>query len=98
MSTSGKWERMREDLMALTMRQVRGIARREGIVLGYDGARKDTAVQAIVSWRRHAEETTGEERLAQYPEVCLRCPENGDDACRADFDRCYMDVIREGGE
>jgi threonine aldolase len=46
---------MRADLSAKTMKQLREIARAEGICLGYDGARKDTAVAAIVSQRRHRE-------------------------------------------
>lgn len=46
---------MRADLARRTMKQLREIARAEGICLGYDGARKDTAVAAIVSQRRHRE-------------------------------------------
>ena len=50
-----KWERMREDLMALTMRQLRAIAKAEGICLGYAASRKDSTVAQIVTWRRHLE-------------------------------------------
>jgi hypothetical protein len=46
---------MRADLARYTMKQLREVARAEGICLGYDGARKDTAVAAIVSSRRHRE-------------------------------------------
>lgn len=46
------YDQMRADLMALTMRQLKDIARAEGICLGYDGSRKDTTVNAIVSSRR----------------------------------------------
>ena len=46
---------MEASLQAKTMKQLRAIAKEEGICLGYDGGRKDSAVAAIVSWRRHAE-------------------------------------------
>lgn len=49
------YDAMRADLMRMTMKQLRAIAKAEGISLGYDGARKDTTVAAIVSWRRHNE-------------------------------------------
>lgn len=48
---------MRADLNRLTVKQLREIARAEGICLGYDGARKDTAIAAIVSNRKHKEWT-----------------------------------------
>ena len=47
------WDEMRERLMGLTTKQLRQIARDEGICLGYDASRKDTTVGAIVSARRH---------------------------------------------
>ena len=47
------YDAMRADLMAKTMKELRAIARAEGICLGYDGARKDTAAAAIVSHREH---------------------------------------------
>lgn len=50
-----KYAAMRADLSKHTMKQLREIARAEGICLGYDGARKDTAVAAIVGNRRHRE-------------------------------------------
>ena len=50
-----KYAAMRADLARRTMKQLREIARAEGICLGYDGARKDTAIAAIVGNRRHRE-------------------------------------------
>lgn len=47
------YDAMRVELKNKAMKELRAIARAEGICLGYDGARKDTAVAAIVSWRRH---------------------------------------------
>lgn len=44
---------MRADLMRMTMRQLRAIAKSEGICLGYAGSRKATAVDEIVGQRRH---------------------------------------------
>ena len=52
---STDYDAMRADLARRTMKQLREIARAEGICLGYDGARKDTAVAEIVSVRRHRE-------------------------------------------
>ena len=45
--------RMRDELSALTMRQLRAIAKSEGICLGYAGSRKASAVDEIVGQRRH---------------------------------------------
>ena len=47
------WDEMRERLMGLTTKQLRQIARDEGIALGYAASRKDTTVAEIVSQRRH---------------------------------------------
>lgn len=47
------WDEMRERLMDLTTKQLRQLAKDEGICLGYDASRKDTTVGAIVSARRH---------------------------------------------
>lgn len=55
MSSTDKYAAMRADLSNLTMKQLREIARAEGITLGYDGSRKDTAIAAIISWRRHVD-------------------------------------------
>ena len=46
------WDEMRERLMGLTTKQLRQIARDEGITLGYAASRKDTTVAEIVSHRR----------------------------------------------
>lgn len=66
----GVWEDMRERLMVLTTRQLRQIARDEGICLGYDASRKDTTVGAIVSARRHramrGEVVTTGERVDEF--------------------------------
>ncbi len=64
------WEDMRVRLMGLTTKQLRQIARDEGICLGYDASRKDTTVGAIVSARRHralrGEVVTTGERVDDY--------------------------------
>lgn len=64
------WEDMRERLMGLTTKQLRQIARDEGICLGYDASRKDTTVGAIVSARRHralrGEAVTTGEKVDDY--------------------------------
>ena len=51
--TEEAWDEMRERLMGLTTKQLRQIARDEGISLGYAASRKDTTVAEIVSQRRH---------------------------------------------
>ena len=53
--TNTDYSAMRADLARHTMKQLREIARAEGICLGYDGARKDTAVAAIVGNREYRE-------------------------------------------
>ena len=47
------WEDMRERLMGLTAKQLKQLAKDEGICLGYDACRKDSMVGNIVSTRRH---------------------------------------------
>ena len=42
----------RECLEKMTMKQLKEVAKDEGITLGYDGSRKAEAVKAIVYWRR----------------------------------------------
>lgn len=44
---------MRAELMRMTMRELRDVARAEGICLGYAGSRKASAVDEIVGQRRH---------------------------------------------
>ncbi len=50
-------EARREDLSRMTMKELRALAREEGVCLGYAGSRKDTAVDEIVSseWYRETE-------------------------------------------
>lgn len=49
------YEAMRAELGKLTVKQLRKIARAEGICLGYDGSTKRATVGAIVSARKHRE-------------------------------------------
>lgn len=42
----------RECLEKMTMKQLREVAKNEGICLGYDGLRKADAVIAIIEWKR----------------------------------------------
>ena len=42
----------RERLEKLTMKQLREVAKDEGISLGYDAARKANAIGLILEWRR----------------------------------------------
>ena len=49
------FDELREELYRKTTKELRQLARDEGITLGYDAARKDTMVSAIVSWLRHRE-------------------------------------------
>lgn len=50
-----KWDEMKADLMAKTAKELRAIAKAEGIVLGNEAARKESTAAAIVTWRRNAE-------------------------------------------
>ena len=51
-----KWDEMREELMATkTVKQLKAIAKAEGVCLGYDGSRKDSCAAAIVAFRRNRE-------------------------------------------
>lgn len=57
------WEDMRRRLMKLTTKQLKQLAKDEGICLGYDASRKDSMVGNIVSTRRHRcieQESVGE--------------------------------------
>lgn len=49
------YEQMRAELEKMTMKQLKQIAKEEGICLGYDAARKDTCIGAIIMWRRNRE-------------------------------------------
>lgn len=42
----------RECLEKMTLKELKAVAKDEGISLGYDGARKVNAVDTIISWRR----------------------------------------------
>lgn len=50
-----KWEEMRQELSHLTVKELKQLAKDEGICLGWDACRKDSTVGAIVSHRRHME-------------------------------------------
>lgn len=49
------FDALRDELSRKTTKELRQLARDEGITLGYDAARKDTMVSAIVSQLRHRE-------------------------------------------
>lgn len=51
-----RWEAMREELMGMTLKELRKLAKRDGICLGYAASRKDSCVAEIVSSRRYQEE------------------------------------------
>ena len=42
----------RERLEKMTMKEIKAVAKDEGITLGYDGSRKADAVIAIIEWKR----------------------------------------------
>ncbi|MBR4687083.1 MAG: hypothetical protein IKP01_02115 [Bacteroidales bacterium] len=54
------YDKMRDQLSRMTVKQLRKIARDEGICLGYSGATKAGTVNEIVSQRRHREHERGE--------------------------------------
>lgn len=68
------WEEMRERLMGLTTKQLRQIAKDEGITLGYAASRKDSTVAEIVSQRRS--------RVLRGEVVTTGGDTNGNDWCR----------------
>ena len=51
-------EEMREELMKLTMKQLKQICKDEGICPGWDASRKDSLVGCIITNRRHREMST----------------------------------------
>lgn len=51
-----RWEAMREELSGMTLAELRALAKRDGICLGYAASRKDSCVAEIVSSRRYQEE------------------------------------------
>ena len=42
----------RERLEKMTMKEIKALAKDEGISLGYDGSRKANAIGLILEWRR----------------------------------------------
>jgi hypothetical protein len=42
----------RERLEKMTMKEIKAVAKDEGIALGYDGSRKVNAIGLILEWRR----------------------------------------------
>lgn len=42
----------RERLEKMTMKEIKAVAKDEGITLGYDAARKANAIGLILEWRR----------------------------------------------
>ena len=42
----------RERLENMTMKEIKAVAKDEGITLGYDGSRKENAIGVILEWRR----------------------------------------------
>ena len=42
----------RERLEKMTMKEIKAVAKDEGIALGYDGSRKANAIGLILEWRR----------------------------------------------
>lgn len=59
--TGAEEEAMRRALTRLTVRELRQVAREEGVCLGYEGSTKAGIVGAIVSHRRHVEYMRQEE-------------------------------------
>lgn len=53
---SDKWEIMRDELMKLTGKQLKAIAKEEGICLGNEANCKKSTVGVIVQNRRYREE------------------------------------------
>lgn len=42
----------RERLEKMTMKEIKAVAKDEGITLGYDGSRKENAIDLLLEWRR----------------------------------------------
>ena len=57
--TGDKWEIMRDELSKLTVKQLKDIARKEGICLGNEAGCKEATVRRIVGQRRYWEEVCG---------------------------------------
>lgn len=52
MDAKAKEQADRERLEKMTVKELRVIAKEEGIALGYDAARKENAIGLILEWRR----------------------------------------------
>ena len=74
MSDEAAWDEMRERLMGLTTRQLKQLARDEGITLGHAASRKDSTAAEIVSQRRS--------RALRGEVVTTGGEPNGNDWCR----------------
>lgn len=42
----------RERLEKMTLKEIKAVAKDEGISLGYDGSRKENAIGLILEWKR----------------------------------------------
>lgn len=51
MDAKAKEQADRERLEQMTMKEIKAVAKDEGICLGYDGARKANAIGLILEWR-----------------------------------------------
>ena len=52
MDTKAEEQADRERLEKMTMKEIKALAKDEGISLGYDGSRKANAIGLILEWRR----------------------------------------------
>ncbi len=52
MDAKAKEQADRERLEKMTMKEIKAIAKDDGIALGYDGSRKANAIGLILEWRR----------------------------------------------
>lgn len=52
MDAKAKEQADRERLEKMTMKEIKAVAKDEGITLGYDGSRKVNAIGLILEWRR----------------------------------------------
>lgn len=52
MDAKTKEQADRERLEKMTMKEIKAVAKDEGITLGYDGSRKANAIGLILEWRR----------------------------------------------
>lgn len=63
---SNKWDEMRDQLMKLSIKELKAIAKEEGVCLGYAASRKDSTVGEIVAYRRYTEQH-GEAKAKVHP-------------------------------